>query len=180
MPLTADHNNLITEFDGGLRGRLMKSARVRLLSAVSIALSPWLIAPFVGSEQPKKEPKVFAGKVVPLAEALDKFGAKLDKDAASYWLALVADDGQVYPLIKDSGSRMFFMDKHLFNRPMRLTGRLFGETKMLQVLSVRSVVNGKLHEPYYWCDVCKIKRFEPGACECCGAQREFREEPVDK
>lgn len=158
----------------------MNSARIHLLLAVSVALSPLLLAPLVNSEPPKNEPKVFSGKVVPLSDALDKFGAKLDKDAAPYWLALMADDGQVYPLIKDSGSRMFFKDKQLLNRPMRLTGRLFGDTKMLQVLSIRSVIGGKLHEPYYWCDVCKIKRFEPGACECCGAQREFREEPVDK
>lgn len=158
----------------------MNSARVRLLLAVAIAASPWLLAPFVISEPPKQEPKVLSGKVQPLSGALEKFGAKLDKDAAPYWLALVADNGQVYPLIKDSGSRMFFKDKQLLNRPMRLTGRLFGDTKMLQVLSVRSVVNGKLHEPYYWCDVCKIKRYEPGDCECCGAKREFREEPVDQ
>ena len=93
---------------------------------------------------------------------------------------MVADDGKIYPLVKDPGSRMFFKDKQLLNRPMRLSGRLMGESKMLQVLSVRSVVNGKLHEPYYWCDICKIKRFEPNACDCCGAPLEFREEPVGK
>ena len=158
----------------------MTAARARLIVAVLIALAPWLVAGFVNSEPPKKEPKEFAGKVVPLADLLDKFGAKLDKDAAPVWLALAGDDGQVYPLIKDSGSRMFFKDKQLLNRPMRITGRLFGETKMLQVLSVRSVVDGKIHEPYYWCDICKIKRFEPNLCDCCRAPMEFREEPVAK
>jgi hypothetical protein len=122
----------------------------------------------------------FTGKVVPLSEPLDKFGAKLDPDAAPYWLALVDGDGHVYPLIKDGGSRMFFKDRQLLNRPMRLTGRLFADTKMLQVLTVRSLVNGVLHEPYYWCDVCKIKRLEPNACDCCGAPLEFREDPVAK
>jgi len=28
------------------------------------------------------------------------------------------------PLVKDDGSRMFFKDKRLLDRPMRLTGRL--------------------------------------------------------
>lgn len=158
----------------------MNAARIRLLFALLIGLSPLIFAPFVGSEPPKPESKEFAGKVTPLVDALDKFGAKLDKDAAPFWLALMADNGQVYPLIKDSGSRMFFKDKQLLDRPMRITGRLFGDTKMLQVLSVRSVVGGKLHEPYYWCDVCKIKRFEPRDCECCGAPMVFREDPVEK
>ena len=151
-----------------------------MLLAGLIVATPVFVIGFVHSETPKPETKVYAGKVVPLSKALETFGAKLDKDADSTWLALVSDDGKVYPLIKDPGSRMFFKDKHLLNRPMRLTGRLFGDTKLLQVLSVRSVVNGKLMEPYYWCDICKIKRFEPGACDCCGAPREFREEPVAK
>jgi hypothetical protein len=156
------------------------TTRIRLLFAVLVALSPLIFAAFVGSEPPKPETKEYAGKVAPLTDALDKFGAKLDKDAAPFWLALMADNGQVYPLIKDSGSRMFFKDKQLLDRPMRITGRLFGDTKMLQVLAVRSVVGGKLHEPYYWCDVCKIKRFEPRDCECCGAPMVFREDPLEK
>ena len=155
-------------------------SRKCLVLALSIALSPWLVAGFVSSDAPKKDTKEIAGKVVTLAGLLDKFGAKLDKDAAPFALALVADDGQVYPLIKDTSSRMFFKDAKLLDRPMRITGRLFGDTKMLQVLSVRSVVGGKVHEPYYWCDICKIKRFEPNACDCCGAALEFREDPVGK
>ncbi len=75
---------------------------------------------------------------------------------------------------------MFFRTSQLLNRPMKIPGRLFGETKMLQVFSVRRMVGGKLHEPYYWCDVCKIKRFEPRDCECCGAAMEFREDPIQK
>jgi len=158
----------------------MISRRCSLFFALMIALLPWFLAGFVASGEPEPKTKEFAGKVVPLGDVLDKAGVKLDKDAAPYWLALAGDDGQTYPLVKDPGSRMFFKDKQLLNRPMRLTGRLVGDTKMLQVLSVRSVVDGKLHEPYYWCDICKIKRFEPNNCDCCGAPLEFREEPVAK
>jgi hypothetical protein len=158
----------------------MNRVRFRLLLTVLFVSTPILLVGFARSEPPKQETKVYSGKVVPLSKALEKLGAKLDNDADSTWLALVAEGGKVYPLIKDSGSRMFFKDKHLQNRPMRLTGRLFGDTHLLQVLTVRSVVDGKLMEPYYWCDICKIKRFEPGACDCCGRPLEFREEPVEK
>src|ERR1051325_6776995 len=68
------------------------------------------------------------GKVVPLAPLLEKVGSKLDPEAAPHWLALVPDDGKVYPLVKDSGSRLFFSDPRLLNRPMRVTGRLFQDT----------------------------------------------------
>src|SRR5262245_48452308 len=149
--------------------------RLLILLVFALIVAPIILLPHT-SAQPKNAE--FAGKVVPLADSLDKLGAKLDKDAAPFWLALVTDDGKVYPLIKDSGSRMFFKDKQLSNRPMKITGRLLGEPRMLQVLSVRSVVNGRVHEPYYWCDICKIKRFEPNACDCCQADLEFREDPV--
>src|SRR5439155_4526297 len=101
-------------------------------------------------------------------------------DAAPAWLALVADGGQTYALIKDAGSRMFFKDAKVQNRAVRPTGPLFGDTKLVQVLSVRTLVKGVLHEPYYWCDVCKIKRLEPDYCDCCGAPLELREQPVEK
>jgi|ERR1051326_2800704 hypothetical protein len=152
--------------------------RASLLLVLLVAAAPWLA--FAVFAEPDKKPSEFAGKVVPLADLLDKSDVKLDKDAAAYWLALKADDGKVYPLVKDPGSRMFFKDRQLLNRAVRLTGRLVGNANMLQVLSVRTVVNGKLHEPYYWCDICKIKRFEPNACDCCGAPLEFREEAVEK
>ena len=71
-------------------------------------------------------------------------------------------------------------DKPLLDRPMRLTGHLLADTHLFQVLTVRSVVKGMLHEPHWWCDVCAIKRFEPKDCECCGAPMEYREEPVGK
>jgi hypothetical protein len=92
----------------------------------------------------------------------------------------VTEDGKTYPLIKDAGSRMFFKDQKMLNRQVQLTGRVVGDAKMLQVLSVRTVINDKLCEPYYWCELCKIKRFEPGLCDCCNAPLEFREEPVSK
>src|SRR5207253_3103004 len=97
---------------------------------------------------------------------------------APYWLALVTADGKVYPLIKDGGSRLFFKDRTLLGREMRLTGRLLPGSQLLRVASVRSVHKGALYEVYYWCDVCSIKRGEKDICECCGGKMELREDPV--
>jgi hypothetical protein len=148
------------------------------LSAMSAFLlcSHFVIA---GGSAPVKS-DFFKGKVMPLAGLVEKFGSKLDADAAPQWLALVTDEGRIYPLIKDDGSRMFFSDTRLLKRPMRLTGRLLPGSQLLQVLEVHSYKDGRLHEVYYWCDVCSIKRFEKKNCDCCGAPMELRETPVDK
>ncbi len=133
------------------------------------------------SAEPEAKTIQLDGKVVPMAGMLEKFGSRLDPEAAPHWLALVTTDGKVYPLIKDDGSRLFFSDSRLQNRSMRITGRLFQDTHLLQVLSVNSVKNGQLHEIYYWCDICSIRRTELlKKCECCGGPMELHEEPVKK
>ena len=149
--------------------------RCGLCLACLMALLPLLAA------APKAKParsSYFTGKVVPLADLVAKAGGALDADAAPHWLALVTADGKVYPLVKDAGSRLFFKDKALLKRPMRLTGRLLPGSGVLRVLAVQSLHKGKLHEVFYWCDTCAIKRGEKMICECCGGPMELREEPL--
>ncbi|MBI1915938.1 MAG: hypothetical protein HYS12_14565 [Planctomycetes bacterium] len=155
--------------------RRVTSRRLAVCAALAVCACPVLLA----APRPEK-PVTFTGKVVPLAGLVEKLGSKLDADAVPHWLALVTDDGKVYPLIKDGGSRMFFKDKALLNRPMRLTGRLLPGSQLLQVIEVHSLRRGKLHEVYYWCNVCSIRRSEKNACECCGGPMELKEEPVGR
>lgn len=151
---------------------ILQRRRLGLCLALGLACSPLLAQP------PAAKTEAYTGKVVPLAGLLEKIGSRLDKDAQTTWLALVTDDGKVYPLIKDGGARMFFNDKELLDRPMRLTGRTFGDTHLLQVLQVHSLVKGELHDVYYWCEVCQIKIYEKRVCECCGGPVERREPAV--
>lgn len=145
--------------------------------ALGLALSPFLIA--VDGPAPIKTQE-FKGKVVPLASVLEKQGIKLDKDVAPHWLVLVGENGKVYPLIKDEGARMFWLDPRLLNRPMKLTGRLLPDSQLLQVLVVHSFHKGELHEVYYWCEVCSIRRNQKQICDCCGGPMELLEPPVKK
>lgn len=155
--------------------------RRRLLVTAVLAgvLLPWLVGVIISAEPPK-DTREFRGKVVAVAAILEREGAPLDKDAAAAWLALLSDDGKLLPLVKDAGSRMLFKDERLRDRPVVLRGRLVGREQFLQVFQVATIVAGRRHEPFYWCDICKIKRFEPNDCDCCGAPLEFREEPVDR
>jgi hypothetical protein len=145
-------------------------------AALAFALAPLLVA--AADDKPAAvKTQSFTGKVVPPAAVLEKHGVKLDKDAGG--LVLAGDDGKVYPLVKDDGARMFFKDARLRDRPMILEGRLLHGTPFLQVLRVRSVLKGKPHEVYYWCEVCAISRGEKyDVCECCGGPMELREVPV--
>jgi hypothetical protein len=153
--------------------RSLTIRRLAVCAALAFCLAPLLAAAPMPSQQ-------YTGKVVPLADLVGKVGSKLDADAAPHWLALVTADGKIYPLIKDGGSRMFFKDKALLHRPMRLTGRLLPGSQLLQVLEVNSLRGGVPHEVYYWCDICSIRRSEKGQCECCGGPMELREEPLKK
>jgi hypothetical protein len=156
-----------------------RTRRLALGLALTLGLSP-LWWGLVGAAPTPVKPKYFKGKVIPLAKLLEKFGSRLDPDAAPHWLALQGDDGKLYPLIKDDGARLFYNDPKLLNRPMRLTGRLFKDTHLLQVLAVHSYVKGKLHEVYYWCDICSIRRNQKQVCECCGGPMVLKEVPVEK
>jgi hypothetical protein len=73
---------------------------------------------------------------------------------------------------------MFFKDKRLLDRPMRLTARQLPNGRLLQVVQVHSYIDGQLHDVYYWCDICSIRTFEAGDCGCCGMKMELRETPV--
>ena len=90
----------------------------RQLMAAALAAG---VAP-VAAAPPKLD--TFNGKVKPLADLVGPIGAKLDADAAPHWLALVTEDSKIYPLIKDDGARVFFADKEVLNRSVRITGRL--------------------------------------------------------
>src|SRR5882724_62948 len=113
------------------------SKRLALIAVLFTSVAPL----YQGFAYPQAEEKnqTVKGKGVPLAELLGKF-AKLDDDAAPHFLALACDDGKVYPLIKDDGSRMFFKEPKLQKRPMRITGRLHPQSQMLQVINVHSYV----------------------------------------
>jgi hypothetical protein len=151
--------------------------RVALVLSLGLALTPLLAQ----EGQPRLEAgklQQIKGKVVPLQGLLKKIGSNLEPKAAPHWLALVSEDGHIYPLIEDEGARMFFTDPTVCNRPMRLTGRLFADTHLLQVLDVHSYRQGQLHEIYYWCDICAIRRRAGGICECCGGPMHLKEEPA--
>ena len=150
--------------------------RFGLCLALAFALLPLLA---VGSQHGKPQGKnqVFKGVVVSLEQLLAKENIKLDPEAASL-MVLQTDDGKVFPLVRDGGSRMFFKDKRLLDRPMRLTAQPVAKGSFLQVVRVQSYVKDQLCDVYYWCEICAIRSHELGICDCCGGPTELREVPI--
>ncbi|MCC6420500.1 MAG: hypothetical protein IT429_19865 [Gemmataceae bacterium] len=154
-------------------------AHRRLALCAALALAVAVVTLGVrGSAQSPFKTAYFKGKVVPLAEVLEKAGVKTDRDAVASWMALAADDGKCYPLVKDDGARMFFADRKVLNRPVRLTGRLVPGTGLLQVTYIHSYSDGQLQDIYYWCDTCSIRRAWMQNCDCCGDPMVLREVPA--
>src|SRR4051812_5033048 len=110
------------------------AARGRCLAAACL-LGLWTVVNAAGPT----DPQTYSGKVVRLADVVAKAGGKLDADAAPHWLALSADDGKLSPLVEDAGSRLFFKDASLLDKPVRLTGRLIPGSTLLRVALVRTV-----------------------------------------
>jgi hypothetical protein len=148
---------------------------------VSLAFMPFDSPSHGDWQKAKAEVEAFRGKVIRLADYLKRQGIEAEPDEGTAWLALETEDKKLFPIVKDSGSRPFYRDPRLLGRPMEIRGRLLPGSGLLQIYQAQSLKEGKLHEVYYWCDVCAIKRYsleKTGICECCGGPMELREVPA--
>ncbi len=134
------------------------------------------VAGVCGGEPPESrtasaQPRVFTGKLIPLAAPGGKPG---DRGLA---LATVGD-GAAHPLAEDGASRMLFLDGRLRNRTVRLTALREPGSGTLRVVRVQTVKGGEVYDVDYWCETCQISQMQPGGCVCCGDELELRERPA--
>jgi len=81
-----------------------------------------------------------------------------------------------YTLYRNASSEALFVDGRFKEHELRLRGRVFPSTSVLEVSSFQWYRDGKLFDVYYWCSVCAIRGVDPGPCECCKDKVELREE----
>lgn len=82
-----------------------------------------------------------------------------------------------YTVLRTRIAEGLFVDKRFKDRELRLLGRVFPGSAVLEVGRYHWWKDGKLQDVYYWCDVCSIRSADPGICACCQAKVELREEP---
>ncbi len=93
--------------------------------------------------------------------------------------ALRTPEGKVYRFLPEDAKTAMFQDPRVRQRLLQIRGRLTS-TNALEIIKIRSLREGRLHDLYYRCEVCHITAFDPGPCWCCQDDFEFRETPADE
>jgi hypothetical protein len=157
----------------------MKFHRRQFLSSSLLAASG-LPAAFGAPSESTEAPIVsLRGRVVCLTEELEKsFSVLPNCDMQGHVYALKAADGTCYPFLPVDTAAAIWLDERYRNRDLQIGARLFPANKFIEVIRFQSWVGGKLHDLYYYCDICAITANKPGACECCQEPVEFRETPA--
>lgn len=88
--------------------------------------------------------------------------------------ALLDETGRLYRFLPDDPKATMFDDPRVRARELRITGRL-AASGQLEIIRVKSIVDGRLHYVYYRCEVCHITAYAFGPCWCCQDEFEFRE-----
>ena len=82
--------------------------------------------------------------------------------------AFRTESGDIYTLLSNRLSSALFLDTNLQSKTLLLGGRVLPATRTFEVTrNLRSVRDGKVHELFYYCDICSIIGIEPGECMCC-------------
>ena len=127
-------------------------------------------------------PRAFRGRgrLVCLAEEMKELhGAEVQpvhQHVVGFRLDHPTPSGLRYPaILRTAQSEALYVDERFKKHELTLAGRIFPGTGLLEVSGWWWHRDGKTYEVYYWCDVCTIRGFTPGACACCQAEVELRE-----
>jgi hypothetical protein len=135
----------------------------------------WLFVSGLGGWAAAPERGVFSGQVVCLGETMAReHRAELPPGHEPLW-GLKADDGRYFTLLRNRFSEALFVEPSLRGIDLRLTGRVFPGSNLLEVELIRTLREGKAYQVTYYCEVCEIFSVAPGICECCQAPTELRE-----
>jgi hypothetical protein len=131
----------------------------------------------------KPEPFEARGKLVCLAEEMAaRHGAPVapvHEHLLGFQVESPTKEGvEYYAVLRTPIAEGLFQDARFKAHVLVITGRRFPGTALIEVTRTRWVKDGKLHDVYYWCEVCSIRGVNPGPCACCQGPVELREAPV--
>ena len=119
------------------------------------------------------------GQVVCLTEVMGKAYDIEFPSGHEHRYGFKTTDDHVYTLFRNRFSKPLFVEESLQQKTLVITGKVLPRSNILTVDKIRSIHDGKLHDVYYYCDVCAIKAVEPGPCMCCQQPVELVEKPVE-
>lgn len=133
-----------------------------------------------GQEEDRREPRqvTLRGEVVDIYAALrERYPIDLGPDIEPLY-GFRTTDGNFYTLLKTRRSLALFMDERLRGRSLILQGRVFPSTQCFEATFIQSIIDGVVHDVYYYCDICAITSLTPELCDCCREPVRLVEEPV--
>jgi hypothetical protein len=128
------------------------------------------------------EPQILSlrGKALCVTEELQQpYQISPDCEKRGHIYALKTAEGKFYPFLPVDTAAAIWMDGRFRERDLQVTVRIFPTTDCIEAIKFQSWRDGKLHDLYYFCDICNIGSHKPGPCECCQEPFEFRETPSE-
>lgn len=137
-------------------------------------------SPLAGMEKYKSLTKIqIKGRVVCLHEAMnEEFGMNMPTDHEHVY-GIKTEDGKFYLTLKNNLSAAVFDDERVRDRELILSAWLFPKSNIIDIVSMKSVKDGVIHDLYYYCVICAIRTAVPGPCMCCQDDVEFVEKPLE-
>jgi hypothetical protein len=135
------------------------------------ALLPLVLA-LAGADQPAGAVEL-RGRVV----CIDPSGAPRPCETTGNRFALQASESELHVFLASDRLTAMFEDDAVRTRALAVRARATpsGEIETIKVYSVRE---GRLHDLDYFCEVCNIVAYAPGACVCCRQPLVLRERPL--
>ena len=98
-------------------------------------------------------------------------------DGAAPRFAMRATDQNLYTFLESDELAAIFLDPRVRGRELQITARLQAKDR-LEIIKVKSIIDGRVYDLYYFCEVCNITAYVPGPCPCCRKELELRETPL--
>jgi hypothetical protein len=99
-------------------------------------------------------------------------------DAPEGGWAIESREGALHRLSPDDTRVAILGDARVRSRDLEVTLWRYADGR-LAIVRLRSLIDGRRHDPHYYCPVCAIRASAPGPCWCCQAPFEFREPPLE-
>ncbi|MGH9751176.1 MAG: hypothetical protein ACREA2_00180 [Blastocatellia bacterium] len=161
----------------------MKPDRRRFIASSLLTAGAFSFpAPAQDKTKPSSEAQTVSlrGKVICLTEELQKpYQIAPDCRTRGHVYTLKTSADKFHPFLPVSTAAAIWMDERFRQRDLQVTARAFPATDFIEVIKLQSWRDGKLHDLYYFCDICYISSHKPGPCECCQEPFEFRETPAE-
>jgi hypothetical protein len=125
---------------------------------------------------------LLAAAVAPGAELPQTLAGTLEVEGGRPVLKTPA--GVLIRLEGDAATRSVLADPRLHGRRLEFLGRLQApdrfEVGPIHLKSMYVVEGNRRLLISYWCDVCAIRTYTPGKCQCCQEETELELRPAEK